>query len=575
MSPLALYIEQVYDHDAVSPGSDPKVFLYPPSPPDNRIFDSVRSAPILTNTEMNRVLIYPGSFNPPHRGHLHLLKHVFTRGTHDLNVIAAIILPRSDESVCKKVNDEQGLFRFGRAERCFLWKQDVCFPPWAWVYEKSTTSFPAFLDRLAQETQKDGYSIEFVNLYGAGVASPEYPPRPPYGCKTIIMSDVARAANFERSSGRIKDFEGFTKWRRISVNEAELRRRTKTKVNNAMMDIKVCPPEICRILKDGMYGITLLHLDESRLRRPVIGPAYVENTTESVVIQAIKDLKEVLTCQQTRYGQTLTLRFVSMKHAIYVKVGKKYVKSGKKATSRKKFNDISSSEIRKIMHKKDGAKLKAALDWMALSAEVLWVYQNLWIDEARLGTGSLVKFLDFTEEFVLSEGSSSDAETTPSEIPPSLEDLGLAKMDKKSQSISKQPQTSSSAILKALSRKKPPANPSEKPEPQSPTGLEPQPLDETQDPNDRKQRSSETGLEAVEKSPSITEEPPISHSSKSKPPYLTDPNSRNPSPSSDESEPEPPSDHQPQPPPEHQNPNGRKRRFSQTGLEAEREVLDA
>ena len=559
MSPLALYIEQVYDHDAVSPSSDPKVSLYPPSPPDNRIFDSVRSAPILTNTEMNRILVYPGSFNPPHRGHLHLLKHVFTRGTHDLNVIAAIILPRSDESVCKKVYDEQGLFRFGRAERCFLWKQDVCFPPWAWVYEKSTTSFPTFLDRLAQETQKNGYSIEFVNLYGAGVASPEYPPRSAYGCKTIIMSDVARAANFERSSGRMKDFEGFTKWRRISVNEDELRRRTRTKVNDAMVNIKVCPPEICRILKDGMYGITLFDLDGSRLRRFVIGPAYVEITTESVVLQAIEDLKEVLTCQRTVDGQTLDLRFVKcVKHVIYVRVGRKYVDSGKRETSRMEFNDISSSEIRRIMHKKDGAKLKAALDWMALSAEVLWVYQNLWIDEARLGTGSLVKFLDFTEEFVLSEGTSSDAETTPSEIPPSLEDLGLAKMDKKSQSISKQPQTSSSAISRALSLLKSRPNPSEKPEPQPPNT--------PQDLNDRKQRSSKTGLEAVEKSPSILEEPPISHSSKSKSPYLTDSNSRNPSPSSEKSE--------PQPPPEHQNPNGRKRRFSQTELEAEREVLD-
>ena len=490
MSPLALYIEQVYDHDVVSPGSNPKIVLYPPAPPNNSIFGSLRSAPTLNKTEMNRILFYPGSFNPPHRGHLHLLKHVFTRGTHDLNVIAAIILPRSNESVRKKVNDEQGLFRFGRDERCLLWKQDVCFPPWAWVYEKSTTSFPGFLARLIQETQKDGFSIEFLTLYGAGIGSPESPPSPVLGCKTIIMSDVARAADFQRSSGRMKDFEGCTKWRRISVNEDELRRRAKAKVNDAMLGINVFPPEARRILEDGMYGITPFALHSSRLRRPIIGPEYVEKTTETAVTQAIEDLKAVLTCQRNVNGQMITLRFV---------------KCGEKER-RKKFNDISSSDIRKIMHKRHGAKLKAALDWMALSAEVLWVYQNLWIDEARLGTGLLVKFLDFTEEFMLSEDSSSDEGTTPNEIPPSLEDLGLVK--------------------------------------------------------------------AIEKSPSISKQLPTSPPPIPKPPSLNNPIQPNPSPSFEKLEPRSPKNHQTQPPPEPQNPNERKRRFSETGLEAEREVLD-
>ena len=260
MSPLALYIEQVYDHDAVSPSSNPNVVLYPPSPPDNRIFDSLRSAPMLNKTEINQILIYPGSFNPPHRGHLHLLKHVFTRGAHDLNIIAAIILPRSDESVRRKVKDEHGLFMFGRDERCFLWKQDVCFPPWAWVYEKSTASFQGFLERLIQATQKDGYSIEVLILYGAGIGSPGNPPNPVFGCKTIIMSDVARAANFECSSDGIENFFGCTKWERILINEHELWRRATMKVNEAMLGMKICAPEVLRVMEDGMYGSTSFSL---------------------------------------------------------------------------------------------------------------------------------------------------------------------------------------------------------------------------------------------------------------------------------------------------------------------------
>ena len=559
MSPLALYIERVYDHDAVSPGSNPNVVLYPPSPPDNRIFDSLRSAPILTKTEINQIIVYPGSFNPPHRGHLHLLTHVFTRGTHDLNVIAAILLPRSDESVRRKVNYENGLFMFGRTERCFLWKQDVCFPPWAWVYEKSTDSFEGFLERLIQATQKDGYSIEVLILYGAGRGSPENPPNPVLGCKTIIMSDVARAADFECSSDGIENFVGCTKWVKISINEDELWRRARVKMNEAMLGMKLCVP-IRRELKDGMYGSTSFSPDDSELRRPVIGSVIVVNPIEAAVAQAIEDLKAVATCQRYVNGQTINLRFVQL---------------GK--GDREDYNDISSSDIRKIMHRGDGSKLKAALDWMALSAEVLWAYQNLWIDKARLGTSSLITFLDFTEEFVISEGSSSDTATTPSEISPTLEELGLVKKVEQSPAIPEQPPTSTPPISNAPSLPHPPPPPSAsfaKAEPQSPNDPEPQSPNEPQDPNDRERRSSETGLEAVEKSLSISERPPTSPPSISKPPSLAGPALPNPSPSPEESELQSPNDHQPQPPPEPQNPTRRKRRFSQTGLEDEREVLD-
>ena len=558
MSPLALYIEKVYDHDAVSPGPNPNVVLYPPSPPDNRIFDSLRSAPILTKTEVNQIIVYPGSFNPPHRGHLHLLKHVFTRGTHDLNVIAAIILPRSDESVRRKVDVEKGLFRFGRDERCFLWKQDVCFPPWAWVYEKSTDSFEGFLERLIQATQKDGYSIEISMLYGAGIGSPDNPPNPVFGCKTIIISDVARAADFECSSDGIENFVGCTKWVKASINETKLWRRAKVEMNEAILGLKICVPTR-EVQKDGMFGSSSFPLDDSGLRRPFIGSMIVVHPMEAAVAQAIEDLKAVATCQRYVNGQTLNLRFVQC------------VKNG-----RKKFNDISSSDIRQIMHRRDGAKLKAALNWMALSAEVLWAHQNFWIDKARLGKGALVTFLDHTEDFVISEGSSSDTVTTPSETAPTFEELGLVKVVAESPAIPEQPPTSTSPISNAPSLTNPPPNLSpsfEKSEPQSPNDPEPQPPNEPQDPNDKTQRSSEAGLEAIEKSPSISEQRPASPPPISKPPSLTGPTPPNPSPSED-SEPQSPNDDQPQPPTEPQNPSRRKRRFSQTGFEDEHEDLN-
>lgn len=167
-------------------------------------------------------------------------------------------------------------------------------------------------------------------------------------------------------------------------------------------------------------GIAFLNPSGSTLRHPATGPGYVEEATETAVAKATEELKAVLTCQRQVEGQRITLRFVKCEDV----------------DSRAKYNDISSTTLREIMVKERGIQLRAALDWMALSADLLWRCKASWIDKARLGTGCCIKFQESTEQLHLREkpaaykefGGVGDVPVSALlEKSPSLKELGLVK----------------------------------------------------------------------------------------------------------------------------------------------------
>ena len=193
------------------------------SPPfHNRVFDQGIShlRPMLKNDRTNRILLYPGSFNPPHIGHYALLQHVFESGK-DIGILAAIILPLDDDSVVAKCRAIGQSLVFGKAQRIRLWQgngpQD-----WYWVYDGSMKDWSQFRGRLTRAIVNDGFDIKFVVLTGPDYISRQASlPWDAWNCEEIIVSNVSRLADFATSSDTLWRLPDCEPWKKISWNGHE------------------------------------------------------------------------------------------------------------------------------------------------------------------------------------------------------------------------------------------------------------------------------------------------------------------------------------------------------------------
>lgn len=206
-----------------------------------------------------------------------------------------------------------------------------------------------------------------------------------------------------------------------------------------------------------VQGLVSLDCNDSTLIYPATGTGYVEEATETAVATAIRELKAVLTCQRQLEGRTINLRFVKCEGVDLLA----------------DYNHISSTTVRDVMSKEHGIKLREALDWMALSADLLWRCKDSWIDKARLGTGCCINFQESTEELRLPETPRSYESPPSFDEPRSPEELELVEANEESPSIEKPPSL------------------------ENPTSHEITPSFEELPPkNEKKRRFSATGLEA-------------------------------------------------------------------------------
>ena len=181
-----------------------------------------------------------------------------------------------------------------------------------------------------------------------------------------------------------------------------------------------------------------------------------------MVAKAIEETKGIVTCKRLGYLKNFRLHFVKCENT----------------DPRETYNDISSTMLREVMSTKKGVRLREALDWMALSADLLWRCRSSWISKARSARGCRITFQASIEELRQPEPPRSYEEPPHFDDPPSLDELGISQVLEQSPSTkgSDSPEASTFQNIPPFIQ-----------EPQSP--VDPPPI------NNKKRRFSATGLE--------------------------------------------------------------------------------
>jgi hypothetical protein len=123
--------------------------------------------PVLSKATVNRVLIYVGCFNPPHRAHLELLCHTFFRA--DNRTIAAFIMPGDTKAARKKAATEiEGRsLVLSKTQRIHLWEEDKAFALFTWLWPGQQRDVDLFIMKICELAKQDGFHIEFTDLVGS------------------------------------------------------------------------------------------------------------------------------------------------------------------------------------------------------------------------------------------------------------------------------------------------------------------------------------------------------------------------------------------------------------------------
>ena len=93
--------------------------------------------------------MYPVSFNPPHHGHLELLRHASQSCGKGMCFVAAIVFPLDDDGLKSKYKNKKNTETLTTKERVNLLKSMVR-NDWYWVYDRSKKEFAEFREGIVE-----------------------------------------------------------------------------------------------------------------------------------------------------------------------------------------------------------------------------------------------------------------------------------------------------------------------------------------------------------------------------------------------------------------------------------------